>query len=57
MTTSPRRRGSAHEIEAGGSPSKKTERYRWNGSRIVADGDPPLAYGKHGDKVHPEPGG
>jgi hypothetical protein len=31
--------------------SKKTVRYTWNGSRIVADGDPPLAYGKQGDPL------
>jgi LppP/LprE lipoprotein len=34
--------------------SKKTVRYTWNGSRVVADGDPPLAYGKQGDRLHLE---
>jgi hypothetical protein len=28
-----------------------TVRYTWNGTRIVADGDPPLAYGKQGDRL------
>ncbi|MFL5780827.1 MAG: LppP/LprE family lipoprotein [Thermoleophilaceae bacterium] len=37
--------------------SKKTVRYTWNGSRIVADGDPPLAYGKQGDPLHLASGG
>ncbi len=32
--------------------STKTISYSWNGSRIVADGDPPLAYGKPGDRLH-----
>jgi hypothetical protein len=31
--------------------SRKTVRYTWNGARIVADGDPPLAYGKQGDRL------
>jgi hypothetical protein len=37
--------------------SKVTVRYRWNGSRIVADGDPPLVYGKQGDQLHLAAGG
>jgi LppP/LprE lipoprotein len=32
--------------------SHTTVLYRWNGSRVVADGDPPLAYGKRGDQLH-----
>ena len=32
--------------------STKTVRYRWNGSRIVADGTPPLIYGHHGNRLH-----
>jgi hypothetical protein len=32
--------------------SKKTVLYTWNGSRVVADGDPPLAFGKQGDELH-----
>jgi hypothetical protein len=32
--------------------SKKTVRYRWNGSRIVADGTPPLVYGHKGSRLH-----
>jgi hypothetical protein len=28
--------------------------YRWNGSRIVADGVPPLEYGRHGNRLHLE---
>lgn len=31
--------------------SSKTVDYSWNGSRIVADGDPPLAFGKPGDRL------
>lgn len=31
--------------------SRKTVRYTWNGTRIVADGDPPLAYGRQGDRL------
>ena len=30
----------------------KTVRYRWNGSRIVADATPPLVYGHHGHRLH-----
>ena len=37
--------------------SMKTVDYSWNGSRIVADGDPPLAYGKPGDELRLAPGG
>lgn len=37
--------------------SRKTVRYTWNGSRIVADGDPPLAFGKEGDRLHLASGG
>lgn len=36
--------------------STKTVRYSWNGTRVVADGDPPLAYGKLGDQLHLAPG-
>jgi hypothetical protein len=32
--------------------SHKTVNYMWNGSRIVPDGDPPLDFGKPGDKLH-----
>jgi hypothetical protein len=32
--------------------SFKTVRYRWNGKRIVAGGDPPLVYGRRGDRLH-----
>jgi hypothetical protein len=32
--------------------SRKTVLYRWNGSRVVPDSDPPLAYGKRGDQLH-----
>ena len=32
--------------------TKKTVLYTWNGSRVVPDGDPPLAYGKRGDRLH-----
>jgi LppP/LprE lipoprotein len=32
--------------------STKTVDYSWNGSRVVADGDPPLIYGKPGDQLH-----
>jgi hypothetical protein len=35
--------------------SKKTVRYRWNGSRIVADGTPPLVYGRKGSRLHLAP--
>jgi LppP/LprE lipoprotein len=35
--------------------SHKTVNYSWNGSQIVADGDPPLDYGKPGDKLHLAP--
>jgi hypothetical protein len=35
--------------------SHKTVNYTWNGSRIVADGDPPLAFGKQGDRLHLSP--
>jgi hypothetical protein len=35
--------------------SMKTVLYRWNGSRVVADSDPPLAYGKQGDQLHLAP--
>jgi hypothetical protein len=35
--------------------STKTVRYRWNGSRIVADGTPPLIFGHHGDRLHLAP--
>jgi hypothetical protein len=35
--------------------STKTVDYSWNGSRIVADGDPPLVYGKRGDQLHLSP--
>jgi hypothetical protein len=38
-------------------PSTKTVRYSWNGTRVVADGDPPLSYGKLGDQLHLGPGG
>lgn len=31
--------------------STTTVRYSWNGERIVADRDPPLAYGKQGDRL------
>jgi hypothetical protein len=37
--------------------SKKTVTYTWNGSRIVPDGDPPLSYGKQGDRLHLDPSG
>jgi LppP/LprE lipoprotein len=37
--------------------STKTVRYSWNGARVVADGDPPHAYGKLGDQLHLAPGG
>jgi LppP/LprE lipoprotein len=32
--------------------ARKTVRYRWNGRRIVADGKPPLVYGRHGNRLH-----
>jgi hypothetical protein len=32
--------------------SFRTIRYRWNGKRIVASGDPPLVYGRRGDRLH-----
>jgi hypothetical protein len=32
--------------------STKTVDYSWNGTRIVADGEPPLAFGKRGDQLH-----
>jgi len=32
--------------------SSKTVSYSWDGSRIVADGDPPVSYGKQGDQLH-----
>ncbi|MEA2271316.1 MAG: LppP/LprE lipoprotein [Solirubrobacteraceae bacterium] len=32
--------------------SFKTVRYRWNGRRIVASADPPLTYGRRGDRLH-----
>jgi LppP/LprE lipoprotein len=35
--------------------SKKTIRYRWNGSRIVADGTPPLVFGRRGNRLHLAP--
>jgi hypothetical protein len=37
--------------------SKKAVHYSRNGARIVADGDPPLAYGRVGDRLHLAPGG
>jgi hypothetical protein len=35
--------------------SKKTVRYRWDGSRIVADGTAPLVYGRKGSRLHLAP--
>jgi hypothetical protein len=35
--------------------AKKTVRYRWNGKRITADGEPPLAYGSRGNRLHLAP--
>ena len=32
--------------------SFRTIRYRWNGERVVASGDPPLIYGRRGDRLH-----
>ena len=32
--------------------SYRTVRYRWNGARIVADGQPPLTYGRRLDRLH-----
>lgn len=35
--------------------SKKTVLYRWDGNRVVPDGDPPLSYGRRGDQLHLTP--
>jgi hypothetical protein len=35
--------------------ARKTVRYRWNVRRIVADGEPPLAYGERGNRLHLAP--
>ncbi len=35
--------------------ARKTVRYRWNGRRIVADGEPPLVYGQRGDRLRLAP--
>ncbi|HEY7619133.1 MAG TPA: LppP/LprE family lipoprotein [Solirubrobacteraceae bacterium] len=35
--------------------ARKTVRYRWNGKRIVASGEPPLAYGRRGNRLHLAP--
>jgi hypothetical protein len=35
--------------------ARKTIRYRWNGRRIVASGEPPLAYGRRGNRLHLAP--
>jgi hypothetical protein len=35
--------------------STRTVRYSWNGTRVVADGDPPLSYGKPGDRLRLAP--
>jgi hypothetical protein len=32
--------------------SLRTVSYRWNGSRIVASGQPPSIYGRHGTRLH-----
>ena len=35
--------------------STRTVHYSWNGTRVVADGKPPLAYGKQGDPLRLAP--
>lgn len=35
--------------------ARKTVHYGWNGHRITADGQPPLAYGTRGNRLHLAP--
>jgi hypothetical protein len=35
--------------------ARTTVHYRWNGHRITADGQPPPAYGSHGNRLHLAP--
>lgn len=60
VSTSGRAVAVTYGVYSGNDPfccphARRTVHYRWNGHRITADGQPPLVYGRHGNRLHLAP--